>query len=274
MTQETIWTKFLQPVIRPLIDEKKIQNFYQSVDWETIKHRYSQPNFLYPEYYQQDFHGISQGYLNPSAAVSYDPITKHVLLPNETWVRQELIETIQVKPRKIIDLGCGTGTSTIMLQQAFPSAQVTGIDLSPYMLFMGDYKASQRGLKSINWLHRKAEATGLASDSYDLITINLLFHETPIAIAKAILQETWRLLRPGGQVVILDGNQHNLRHQTWLTEIFTEPYLKLYAQEDINIWLENVGFAHITTEDCWWLNQISQGIKHLPIPEGNLVFSF
>ncbi len=87
-----------------------------------------------PYYSSQNFHGVKRGYLNPSAAVSYDPITQYVLVPGETVVRQALIDAIQVQPRRILDLGCGTGSTTLMLKQAFPQAEVLGLDLSPYML--------------------------------------------------------------------------------------------------------------------------------------------
>jgi SAM-dependent methyltransferase len=74
------------------------------------------------------------------------------LPPHETVVRQGLIDAVRVKPRRIIDLGCGTGSTTLMLKQAFPEAEVVGLDLSPYMLVVADMKAQKAGLK-IQWLH-------------------------------------------------------------------------------------------------------------------------
>ena len=50
--------------------------------------------------------------------------------PNETWVRQGVIEAIGGQPRRILDLGCGTGSMTMMLKQAFPQAEAIGMDLS------------------------------------------------------------------------------------------------------------------------------------------------
>jgi ubiquinone/menaquinone biosynthesis C-methylase UbiE len=45
-----------------------------------------------------------------------------------------------------------------MLKQAFPQAVVIGLDLSPYMLVVADYKAQQTGL-NIQWQHGLAEDT-------------------------------------------------------------------------------------------------------------------
>lgn len=261
VAQDTIWERFLKPVFQLLIDEKPIQELYDSIDWQKECDRFSDSNLVYPDYYSsQNFHGIKGGYLTPDAAVTYDPITQYVLPPSETWIRQELIAAIQGQPRNILDLGCGTGSTTIMLQQAFPNAKVTGLDLSPYMLAIANIKAKRLGL-NIQWLHSPAEATKLPDAQFDLITASLLFHETPPSISQEILQESWRLLSPGGQILILDGNQKTIRQTSWLTEVFEEPYIKDYAEASVDAWMGSAGFAEVRTEDVWWINQVTRAIK-------------
>ena len=147
-----------------------------------------------------------------------------------------------------------------MLKQAFPNAAVIGLDLSPQMLVIAEYKAQQAGL-NIQWLHGLAEATNFADGEFDLVTASLLFHETPTEIAQAILHEGFRLLQPGGQIIILDGHQQRLRHTTWLTEVFEEPYIKEYAAGSVDAWLGAAGFSQVSTEDVWWTNQLSTGVK-------------
>ena len=263
--QDTIWELFLGPIVRSFIDEEKLRRFYESIDWEKEGDRFRQPSLIYPHYYSsQNFHGIKNGYLNPGASVTYDPVTQYVLPPNETWVRQELINAIGGQPRRLLDLACGTGSTTLMLKQAFPQAEVIGLDLSPYMLFMADYKAKQARL-DIQWLHGKAEATGLREASFDLVTASLLFHETPPIVSKSILQECFRLLVPGGQVIILDGNQTAIRSATWLTNIFEEPYIEAYAAESVDAWMGAAGFEAVRTEDLWLVHQVTTAIKPTPV---------
>jgi ubiquinone/menaquinone biosynthesis C-methylase UbiE len=262
--KDTIFERFLSPLIRLAIDEAAISRFYQSIDWEQAGASYRQPDLVYPEYYSsQNFHGIEGGYLNPSAAVSYDPITQYVLPPHETVVRQGLIDAVRVKPRRIIDLGCGTGSTTLMLKQAFPQAEVVGLDLSPYMLIVAEIKAQKTGL-NIEWLHGNAESVGFPDGSFDLVAVALLFHETPPAVSRAILRESFRLLRVGGQVVILDGNQKTLQQTEWLTDIFEEPYIKSYAAGSVDAWMGAAGFATVQTQEHWWVHQVTQGVKPLP----------
>ena len=186
------------------------------------------------------------------------------LPPGEALVRQGLLDAIQSKPRRILDLGCGTGSTTLLLKQAFPEAEVIGLDLSPYMLVVAEHKAKQSGLE-IEWRHANAEQTGFPIASFDLVTASLLFHETPPAIAQSILRESDRLLTVGGELLILDGSQKTLRQTEWLTQIFEEPYIQDYAAGSLDAWMGAAGLSAVRTQDLWWLHQVTRGVKALPI---------
>lgn len=262
--KDTLFERFLAPVFSNLIDREALLRYRQSKDWEREGDRFRQDNLTYPAYYQtQNFHGIERGYLNPDAAVTYDPITQYVLPPNETWIRQGLTDRVRCRPRRILDLGCGTGSTTLLLKRAFPQAEVIGVDLSPYMLVVADDKAKAAGL-SIQFRQANAEHTGFPDASFDLVTASLLFHETPSDVSRSILQECFRLLTMGGEVLILDGNQSTLRWANWLTDIFEEPYIKEYAAGSVDAWMGEAGFGDVRTEDVWWTNQVTRGVKPLP----------
>lgn len=261
--KDTLFEQFLAPVFRLLIDENEVRRFYESIDWKYERDRLEDPNLVYPQYYKsQNFHGIEGGYLTIGAATSYDPITQYVLAPNETWVRQKLIDSIRVKPSRILDLGCGTGSTTLLLKQAFPSAEVIGVDLSPYMMAAADRKARQANL-DIHWQHAQAERTPFEAASFDLVTASLLFHELPPTVSQAVLRECFRLLKVGGEVIILDGAQKTLRQTEWLTQIFEEPYIQAYANGNLDAWMESAGFAAVQTEEFWWIHQLTRGVKPL-----------
>lgn len=262
--KDTIFERFLAPFFGNfLMDQEALLNYRRSIDWEAESDRFRRPEVNYPEYYQsQNFHGIERGYLTPDAAVTYDPVTQYVLPPNETWVRQGLVERVRCRPRNILDLGCGTGSTTLLLKQAFPQAEVIGIDLSPYMLVVAEQKAQKEKLP-IQFRQGNAEQTGFSDNSFDLVTASLLFHETPPAISCTILQEAFRLLKPGGEVIILDGNQDVLRQTEWLTEIFEEPYIKAYAAGNLNAWMRTAGFGDVQTDEVWWVHQVTRGVRTL-----------
>ncbi|NJL22720.1 MAG: class I SAM-dependent methyltransferase [Leptolyngbyaceae cyanobacterium SM1_3_5] len=259
--KETLFDRFLAPIFRNLVDRDAIDAYYHSRDWEAASQQFCNPQVEYPDYYRsQNFHGIQGGYLNLSAALSYDPIVQYVLPPGESIVRSALIDRITSQPRRILDLGCGTGSTTLKLKQAFPQAEVIGLDLSPYMLVVAQDKAQTANL-DISFCHGLAEATPFPPNSFDLVTASLLFHELPPAIARDILRESFRLLRSGGEVLILDGNQPVLRSTPWLMEVFEEPYIQAFAQNSLDADLSAIGFGNVETEAIWLVHQITRGVK-------------
>ena len=262
--KDTIFERFLAPIFKHLlIDREELQRFYASIDWQEASDRFRQPNLVYPAYYSsQNFHGIEGGYLNADAAVSYDPITQYALPPNESLIRQALVDAIQGQPRRILDLGCGTGSTTLMLKRAFPQAEVIGLDLSPYMLVVAEHKAQQAGLE-IQFLHGNAEQTPFKDGYFDVVTASLLFHEMPPTVSRIVLRESYRLLTVGGEVLILDGNQKTLRQANWLTDIFEEPYINAYAQSSVDAWMGAAGFRAVQTQELWWVHQVTRGVKPL-----------
>ena len=250
----------LRPLVGLFIGRENLR-LYDSLDWQQSIDSFAANDFTYPEYYSsKNFHGIEGGYLNSIAPVTYDAVTRFAAPPNETKLRQQAISKIKNKPQRILDLGCGTGSSTLILKQAYPEAEVTGLDISPYMLLMAKYKAQQANL-AIDWQQGLAEATNFSDGEFDLISVAFLFHETPVHISQAILQECLRLLKSEGQIIILDGNQQRLRHTDWLIELFREPYTQVYAAECIDSWLKDLGFKQVQTNSVGWISQITTGFK-------------
>jgi SAM-dependent methyltransferase len=132
----------------------------------------------------------------------------------------------------------------------------------PYMLVVAGMKAQKAGL-NIQWLHSSAESVAFGDASFDLVAASFLFHETPPAVSRAILRESFRLLKVGGQVVILDGSQKTLRQTPWLTDMLEDPYINSYLAGSLDAWAGAAGFAAVQTHEHWWTNQVTQGVKPL-----------
>jgi 2-polyprenyl-3-methyl-5-hydroxy-6-metoxy-1,4-benzoquinol methylase len=107
-------------------------------------------------------------------------------------------------PARILDLGCGIGNSTVPWANAFPRAQVTGIDVAVSMVRYAERRAAALGSK-IAFSGQNAEATAFPAESFDVVLGIRLLHETSSPAMANILGETHRLLRPGGVAIFLDG---------------------------------------------------------------------
>lgn len=94
---------------------------------------------------------------------------------------------------KILDAGCGTG---LLLQKLQSYGQVTGVDISCEAI----KHAKKRGLKEV--YHSSVERIPLKNNSFDVIVcIDVLYHRQVRSDIKA-LKEFYRLLKPGGVVII------------------------------------------------------------------------
>jgi ubiquinone/menaquinone biosynthesis C-methylase UbiE len=243
-------------IMAKILGQKRL-TWYQKLDWEEAIRAFQTPNLSYPTYYHtQHFHGIKDGYLNSIAAITYDPITAIASPPSEGWLRRKLLERIEGQPQTLLDLGCGTGSTTLLLKQKFPGATVMGLDLSPYMLVMAHHKAEQVGL-GVHWLQGLAESTHFSEASFDVITISFLFHEMPPQISQEVLKESYRLLKPRGQLLILDGAQRSLRKLGFVIKLFREPYSQRFAQGDLTVWCHRAGFTSVQPSHLGLIHQLT-----------------
>lgn len=226
------------------------------------------PHLDYPAYYQVPFHAYDAGNLCWQAAFEAEPATEamalrvwktETLTPEVAQARlrnsfldvlgQYLPETIQT----VLDIGCSIGISTLALharlQQLNPEVRTTGLDLSAYMLAVAKVRDPQQ---AIHWVHGKAEATGFADNSFDVVTLQFVLHELPNQATRDIFQECLRILRPGGCLAIVDNNPKSPVIQGLPPALFvlmksTEPWSDEYYTFDVEQCLQDLGFEYLTT---------------------------
>lgn len=104
------------------------------------------------------------------------------------------------KPRRILDMGCTVGHSTLPYCDAYPEAEVHGIDIGAPVLRYAHARAEALG-KRVHFSQQNAEATDFEDGSFDLIVSHILVHETSHAAIRNIMREAHRLLSPDGIVI-------------------------------------------------------------------------
>ncbi|MCS6987568.1 MAG: class I SAM-dependent methyltransferase [Sphingomonadaceae bacterium] len=107
------------------------------------------------------------------------------------------------RPTRILDVGCGVGHATLPWAEAFPEAQVTGIDVGAALLRHAHLRAEAFGL-GVEFVQADAEATPFPDGAFDLVTSAIVLHETSIRGLRRILGECHRLLAPGGVMLHVD----------------------------------------------------------------------
>jgi ubiquinone/menaquinone biosynthesis C-methylase UbiE len=230
---------------------------YAAKSWDKEFNQVKNQNLTYPDYYLTSFHAYEEGNLSWTAAWEVESAAYAVhakIWPDagnqgDTMLRssyhQVLKEQLPIQPKNILDLGCSVGMSTFTLQELYPDAQLTGVDLSPYFLAIAQYRDQHNKVK---WVNAAAEATGLADASFDLVSACLMFHELPQQASVAIFQEARRLLKPGGYFTIMDMNPKSevfAKMPPYILTLLksTEPYLDQYFSLDLAQVCQETGFA-------------------------------
>ncbi|MFN9621405.1 MAG: class I SAM-dependent methyltransferase [Cyanobacteriota bacterium] len=240
------------------------------------------PSISPPAYYLARFHAYDAGNLCWQAACEAEQATDAMALrvwPEEPLqpaeaqarLRQAIFDAIAPSLtgplQRVLDLGCSVGVGTEALQawlqarQTEP-VQVEGLDLSPPMLAVARAREAERTAAAshptpapVVWHHAAAEATGLPSGAYDLITLQFVCHELPASATRAVLAEAARLLRPGGVIAQVDQDPDSPVIRRLPAPIATllkstEPYLEDYFSLNLPGELAAAGFEAVRRWPC------------------------
>lgn len=241
--------------------------------WDDDLSAISNPDITYPAYYTTSFHAYEEGNLGWLPAMEVDIAARAVhakIWPKDdprsgvngdAMLRASYHDALKAKlpeaPKQIVDLGSSAGRSTFTLQQIFPSAHLTGVELSPYFVAVAQHMSQQQSPNNNNpsepsppvqWVHAAAESTGLPDASADLVSVCLVFHELPAAAAHDVIAEAYRLVRPGGHFAIMDMNPQCdafMKMPPYILTLLksTEPYLDQYFSLDMVEAFQKAGFS-------------------------------
>jgi len=185
------------------------------------------------------FKGLAGLFKNPAMA---DPATmgKHLMWYLEREYPQHWTRwTSGDAPIRILDIGCGTGLSTLAWKERFPAAEVHGIDVGAGLLRFAHLQAEMRGLE-VHYSQKDATMlNGIPDASFDLIVSHILFHEVGPECIPQVFTQCQRVLRPGGVMINLDvSNQdwreggeepHSQFREHWQTYFNGEPFWSAHA---------------------------------------------
>ena len=151
----------------------------------------------------------------------YDAFFK--LTMREELFKQRLIKEASIRAgHRVLDLGCGTGTLTIMIKKAHPGSEVIGIDGDPQILEIARRKAKEVG-KSIQFDEGMAYKLPYPDNSFDRVLSSLVFHHLTTQDKERTLAEIYRVLKPNGELHLADfGEPQGLyaKSVSWLMSRF------------------------------------------------------
>jgi len=172
----------------------------------------------------------------------YDPLLKWIM--REETFKRKLVRQVNIQPKmKVLDLGCGTGTLTLMLKRAGPEAEVIGMDGDPQVLDIARDKS--RGT-SIQWDQGLASSLPYPDSVFDRVVTSLVIHHLVTDDKRRAFKEIYRVLKPNGELHILDfGTPHSS-----LTRFMTSYMRRLEEAADnfdgqIPLFVTEAGFGEV-----------------------------
>jgi SAM-dependent methyltransferase len=254
-TQEAFWSRVTDSYeerrgdLLALLDESDRRG-PGSVTWD--------PAYVYPAYLSVETHRQNAGYAgDPLSGLRYDYGTRvfHGRASQDDILHKALAAKVcpplDGRVARIMDIGCSIGQLACELKRRFPDAEVWASDISAPMVRYGHYRAAEQNL-DIRFVQKAAENLDeLPAESFDLVTVHILFHEVPLWVTERTIANVFRLLRPGGTFWISDfptegTDPEGLNYTGFLAAIDSadnsEPYAPDFVRCNIERRLEAVGF--------------------------------
>ena len=212
------------------------------------------PGFEVPDYASREIHLQPGGYvLEPLAGFLYDFGFKVFMggAGDHDLVAKMAARAAGVPAdgavKRILDLGCSAGATTTALKLHHPGAEVHGIDISAPMVRYAHLRAIEQGVE-VHFRQMPAETLAYGDGEFDMVLAMLLFHEVPVDVGRRIVEQAFRVLRPGGTFTVLDfvGVRERDVYSMFFAEMDAadngEPYLPGYVRSNVEDVMRDVGF--------------------------------
>ena len=157
--------------------------------------------------------------------------------PGRSWQAFGHLLLRILPPLVVADLGSGEGLLSELLARR--CKKVIAVDNSEKIVAFGAAKAKKNGLKNLEFRLGELENPPVEPQSVDLVILSQALHHA--AVPANAVRSAFKMLRGGGQIMILDLLQHSFHKAR---ELYGDRWPG-FAESDLHRWLEEAGFKKI-----------------------------
>lgn len=171
--------------------------------------RMSNPAVDYPRWYLRRWHFLPEGYLSRRSAAAYESIVRTVYnqAREARLLRALAAHVATFRPANLIELGCGPGRAIETLARELPGTELTGVDLSPFLLERAEQRTAPFSNR-VTLRHASALQPPFIAGRFDAaVAIHFIGH-LPGSAAHEATSAALALLRPGGRLYVIDHAWH------------------------------------------------------------------
>lgn len=179
----------------------------------------------------------------------YDFTVNIVTLGKARSLRKITVDKALIQPGdSVLDVGCGTGEVTLLAKTRAKTGKAYGIDPAPEMIAVAQKKAARKKL-DIDFRVGVIESLPFPDASIDVVTSSLMMHHLPEELKTRGLNEIYRVLKPGGRLLIADFMRPTGSFLNHIFIAFTRHQGLKSGIEDLARLLKAAGFNQITQSD-------------------------
>jgi ubiquinone/menaquinone biosynthesis C-methylase UbiE len=132
-----------------------------------------------------------------------DILEMRVADPSQRAMWETYLSEVDFPPAaKVLEIGCGTGVVSRILAQWPRVAQVLGVDPSP--VFIAKARGLAQGIPNLSFEEGDGRSLALEGDTFDVVVVHQALSHVPQP--EQLIAEAFRVLRPGGQLAVFDGD--------------------------------------------------------------------